>query len=764
MYQLSILESPPNITFSRNPIIFKFKINPFTQANINNRLRVQVELYMESSGYTGDYKHVWTGFAFPNAQGFAEIDLQSVIDPQLTFFTPPLKYAQLFKCTGQYTGFYIRYFLIDNVDTATTPVSTTATTVAKGGISKEQFQGNSFFTDNIITNKQALHWDNAPNKIRPTEHKWLYFMLPFHTIPVSELSLEVTLYFSGGGSTTYNTQHSYIFVYQGEIMCAPIHLDALDTTGRIPVGQQITSVLIYVFNDGAVVTQYQYDIDHRPILNAQTLYFRNSLGGIETLSILGVKEFNIDVEIQQATQAPIIALLNGEQIQRQQADYWSAHTPSTKANTGFLPLAQIKHLSDMLLSHQVFQILTKRIRPIYINSKQATLYTNTDKLYNLAIEFQHALNDKNYTAENLIAYDDTCPAVDYFNAAQTLGRHVTVEWKIPTGYDQIHVHLDIVGQSPGHDYNFLGNSGTRHIEIPGLAHLNNSEDIIIKARVVCNPVAPGDYGAYTPDASLTIHSEVTAVAMPDVADVGPRALAARELQLDNQILDLLHNDYENNLGAGELEFWKFKDAAGADATTSANGAGLSYNVSTKAVTYSPTPASVANMEEDYFFYQIIENWLPPHGGGRFSNIAKVTVPIAGQIPPIYVQLVRTNERRQQFGYGLFNAYKLDEVIADYYVKFYADAALTTPIDVSGYGITISYNKKITVIEQNSVGVVINTTDSTSGPYSKAASGASMLLIKNHYNRKWNGATHEITDTRPVADPSSGAGNWTPIGW
>lgn len=759
MSQVSILESPYEVAFSRNPVVFKFKVNPFTEAEINSRLRVQVEVYMESTGWAGDYKQIWSGFTYPNNQGIAEIDLQTVLDAQLTFYTPPLKYNQFFKCTGQYAGYYIKYFLIDNQNALTSPVIADGTLVAKGGISKEQHQGNVFFTDNIVTQKQPLHWRGEPDKLRLNERKWLYFMMPFHNSQTSEMELEITLHLATGGSITYADLIENFFLNTWEVACVPIHLDALNIYSHVAPGTVIKAVSFYIFGDQYDVATYRYEVDHRPIQDVDNLYYRNSLGGIENQPVLGLKEYNTDVEKRSQSTSQQAQWLNGIKIQSQQADFWSAETPSTKGNTGFLNIKQLKRLRDMLLNHEVFQILNKRIRPLYINTKQASLYSNKEKLHNLEIEYQPAYNDRNFTADDTIAFNDSCPAVEFFQATQKVAMHVSCEWKLPAGYNLI--QISILKSGNWTDYNLQGNNGSADIKIHTNWTWNTNIPISIKARVICNTRGAGDYGPYTNVTVLSIKSELNPVAVDDIADVGARAFSPRILQLNNNKLQLLANDITSNLGIGTLGFLSFCNSLGGFSSISKNGAGLSYNNITKEVTYSPTAGSLATLTQDEFWYRIFENFP---GNSLTSNIAKVIVPLSGQIPPVYVRRVRSNERKQQFGYGIFNAYKMDEVIADYHLKFYSDAALTTPVDVTGFGLVIAWTDDIEVIDMNSLGVVVNTTNSTGGPYTINAIGTSMLFRKNYYDRKWNGATDEITDKHTDAAPTSGTGNWIPIGW
>ncbi|MBK7691533.1 MAG: hypothetical protein IPJ31_10570 [Bacteroidetes bacterium] len=132
MATITIIKTPYEMSWSRNPLLWSFKINPFTANNITNRTRVQFALMVETEFHSNSFVSVWNASEYPDAQGFVTIDLSAVLDTQLEFYVPNKQYVKFHKCKKQAKRYYLSYALHDNDGQILAPADTGKYYVAKG--------------------------------------------------------------------------------------------------------------------------------------------------------------------------------------------------------------------------------------------------------------------------------------------------------------------------------------------------------------------------------------------------------------------------------------------------------------------------------------------------------------------------------------------------------------------------------------------------------------------------------------------------------
>lgn len=80
MPQLSLINSPYEVCFSRNPVVYRFKVTPYGSEEIALNTQVAVSLYIESLHYSNLFTEVKRVALVPDAQGFCSIDWSNLID------------------------------------------------------------------------------------------------------------------------------------------------------------------------------------------------------------------------------------------------------------------------------------------------------------------------------------------------------------------------------------------------------------------------------------------------------------------------------------------------------------------------------------------------------------------------------------------------------------------------------------------------------------------------------------------------------------
>ncbi len=735
---IQLIKNPYEITFSKNPILFSFRITPFSNADIDKRTRLAISIEIESEAFKGDFNKIWEGSEYPNGKGFVDIDIQSQIDAHLEYLVPDKNIIKFHHAKKQMKRYRISYYTIDNNNTISATTTSTLFFACKGGLSKQEFHESLFFTENVLANLQPLHFcygenANDKNMIRMDEVKWIYFMLKTNII--EKLFFEVKLFFTDGTNTTYTVFEQPSNVKKWGILACRVDYEALQIESHTPIGKLVAQYQIIIKFWSAAISEFidvakraKFTIDYRPFYNPIYLFYRNSLGGLDTQSFLGEMEFKIENEKTKAEKIPLNNLLGSFKIQDESFDYINFKVDTFSGNTGWLDLSIIDKLKDLFLNKQVFDLYGKKLRPIYINSNGTGLYKSTDSLYNLKLDWSVAFKDDSYTREHIVSQPDTCPAIYFIEFSQVKGGKLHVIWKLVDGYDKIHIEL--VYGSVTYDYYFYGNDGETDIFITTpnqLPVVNTSIDC--RGRTICNDeVAPYSYGPYSTSVTVVVASAIAPITIEDVVDETYRGTGARILQLNAADYMPLYNDIANN-GAG-LNATEFFDSAGAPATTTENGAAISF-VGGK-VQYAPTTTSIAISNEDFFFYRCRE-MLPAFAGGIPGNKAKVRIPMKGQIPKVWIKLTGKELNETVYKYGLLNGYEDSSFSGDFYLTFYKDAACTIPIDVSTFGILLDYKISEDIITYNSIG---NITSASYGNLSATTTitctGFSMLILPAYF--------------------------------
>lgn len=685
MAALSIIKAPYVISWSRNPILFSFKVTPFTINDVNTRTRVQISLQVETYFQSNIFETVWTAVEYPDAKGFLTMDMSAVLDTKLEFYVPNKQYVKFHKCKKQVKKYRFTYSLINNDGQMVAPANSAEYYVVKGGLSKEQWHPSQFFEQNILVDQKMLHY-RAPSTYEPLrtdQPQWLFFMMP--AIASTYLKLVVVMTLESGGTVTTDLLEQSMSARTFEVLAVPVDYITLGIAALTPPGDICTNYSVSVWDDTVehVGGGPVFRMDYRPMYEPVYLLYRNSLGGLDTQSFLGEKDFDIDVQKNKAEIVQLTDFMSAFNMQFESFTAKSFRAQKSKGNTGWISKQTADKLIDMFLDKQVYTPLGNKMLPVQIDTKGATLYKDVTKLYNLTLEWALAWLDENFSLANTVAQGDTCPAVFYFVASQVYGGKLHLIWKLEGDWEKIEVEYIIAGTP--HTTTLIGNSGEVDIYISDPA-AGTDKVVNVKARTVCNDeTTPASYGPYTVQTTLTIHPRMTPIAVDDVADETYRGTGTRKLKLLGANMQILLNDIALNGGWGTFE--NFYDNVPVLTTTTNNGATVAYNVD-DTIDYTPSGGSLAITDEDYVQYRFNEN-IPGYGT-LISNYGKIRIPMKGQIPKVYVKIATLNVQQSFIKYGLLNAYQQQDVYVDLYLQFFKDAAMTIPVDVTSFGLVIAY--------------------------------------------------------------------------
>lgn len=266
--------------------------------------------------------------------------------------------------------------------------------VVKGGVASMN-QSQDFFRNMNSTLDPAswlpgggnfLTWRPAPQQLLPTQWSWVYYL---STIPGQQKLDYAVQYLDGTsasipGGNLENAQPS-VPSYQYRAWCIPVGLPqlALDPDGKgvkrfaVNVRNTLTNVLYATRN---------YIVDARPYYDLVFLYYRNSVGGLESLAMRGDVELSGDTEkgeYEQSSATP--ANSDG-----QNPYYDSRLRPKWKLNTGYISRKEREGLLEVYNTTFAALLLNGQWCQLRIPPQKVEPYLLSDNLHNMSIEVETA--------------------------------------------------------------------------------------------------------------------------------------------------------------------------------------------------------------------------------------------------------------------------------------------------------------------------------------------------------------------------------------
>lgn len=600
----------PQLPFSGNPLVFSWAITPFAAAMINADVHVIITVLVEDDPGSSNYIEAKKTKVFPDINGVVTIDVADIVDAWLKYFTPPPDADTLVNGKPQTRGFIVqpRVFVgtvqqayVDNPDKSIFGV--------KGGIPYEYIPDlTRYKRDNISPStleKEGLQFFDDEERVFPDDIFFITFLKDFGFSLAFYYDIEYLL--DGEYETASGLIKESAYNGSGKVVFFPAGFNQLALQDELPADAIPIKYTIRVTHKWTVdVTDYEgpvlsetFIIDHRKFYNTYQLLYRNSLGGLQPLRLLGQVDFEAAYsgesvkQVQQPSHILDKNLLPLERIE------FPEEQPKFIGNTGFISKFESDRMRDLFLSKEVYLVKDNRFVPVIVNKSNAKFYSNNDSLYNIEFEFRHAFTNHFFSPP--ILPDAACPAVISLSWRQSGDDQITVFWQLPFGYD--YAQLKILWEDDSEEIFYLeGNSGAQKIDFtrPGFATENT--DLIVSARVVCDRYKETvSYGAYTVLDAANISPEYTVIALPDRYAL-PKGYSSA-VAMPNALL----NDYDPDGGSIE-----------AIADTGASNDSGSFTIDAAgAVTYTPPSSSYTG--EDYFDYEVRKV------GGTATSTARYTI-------------------------------------------------------------------------------------------------------------------------------------------
>lgn len=682
---ITLLKKPYEISFSGNPIPFSFAIFPYGAVEKVQDIRLQVRVLVEQAFESDVFTEVRSQNFYPTTTGEVSLDLKSILDPYLSYYTPRPGLLKPLEAEEQRKRFKISWLLQQNGAIIGTVTESNIFYAIKGGMANDQWHPKEFFTTIIAGTKKPLLFPAKNEKVGMDETRFMYWVYP-----LADYAAQTILYtvYLSDGTTLTSTLSATVSGGKWAVFCVAAGYRQAGLDLLLIPGQDAVKYSIQV-NAGAtaVVSEYFFDLDHRNFYDTYQLLYRNSAGGLETLRLRGQVDFAADYDRDQAQKTVPPDYYTNLNLLPQSTDENTAETTKFKGDTGFISLEASEKLRDFFLSKQRMELLDGKFLPIILNTKTANFYSNKEQLISTQVEWTRAFTNFFFTPRAFMPQYRTCPAVQSFDVKQVNYTTLQIMYALETPYDRIEVEID--NGTTIYTYSYTGNTRTLLQAFTNPYTGIDTGDITIKARTICDDNSnPVDYGAYTTFV-LTVAGDLLPIANDDTYTIDSGY---------NTLVDLagsvLANDYDPDGDPIEV-------VAASGATT----AGGSYAIDIAGlIAYTPPSSSYSGV--DSFVYNI------QNVGGATTVPATVTITVGtgstgggGGTSGVYVRLGWQNVITNGGG---------THVTGDRVLFFFSDSAGSIPLDVTGLGIVFNFRE--THFSQSSSGGTgtTNTDDSVTG--------------------------------------------------
>jgi len=209
---------------------------------------------------------------------------------------------------------------------------------------------------NWLSNNIFLSWyPSQPKRVLPTQPEVLYFLAPSSATYAPTVAITFT-----DGTTASHSPSLSISAQALQVASLPVGYVALGLAAVNPS----KTVASYIVTIGGKTRSYQ--MDYTPYNDVRYLVFRTSLGGYDVLACTG--EVDSTTEITRSIANRVYDPEAAARISRY--TYQSDHNEVEKVNTGWLLQNEKRWLNDLLISEDIWEMLSGVLRPVMLRTTQ----------------------------------------------------------------------------------------------------------------------------------------------------------------------------------------------------------------------------------------------------------------------------------------------------------------------------------------------------------------------------------------------------------
>ena len=451
-----IMERPYGINWSKN--LVRYVLQTDTPLDTEG-LQVEMQLMYKGAGDSVFYP-LFEQPAYPDADGIITFYPAAILDAKLSFQLPDLDLITPQVLTGQVGQFYLHFreisALTPNPDWVTTEVANQLK-VIKGGLSYERWQGPNYFVNYYAANRTFLTWQLSGRLAALTERMYLYFLMP--RAANGTVRMKVRIRYTD--DTENNTLQANFPVAPGQYDIAALNVGAteLNLPAIVPEKQIWWFEISVEDNGGVLALAFRYYIDYRHTYNTTQFNFINSLGGMDSVRVLGEIESTIQREFELAQITPTAGYLNDNSLAAQEFIQAVGLSRTYKGNVGFLQRKEAHYLTDLFASRQVYECRFGRWWPVLITAQEMPDPKSGEELITLPIEWKYGFTNTQFTPDFAeVGNLPTCPII-------TNAQHSSdFDWEYIT-WDGSPQHTRYVVY---YQYYFHSGTGTLYTAVPSV--------------------------------------------------------------------------------------------------------------------------------------------------------------------------------------------------------------------------------------------------------------------------------------------------------
>lgn len=340
-------------------------------------------------------------YPFRAASGTINIDLEDVFDKLYIPLSRPTIVSGLdtVELQNHKRSVKVQYRFANTGTTNTWTDAPNNFNVVKGGYGKLDFVSEFDINNSSLTFDATKFYPQGTHQfltiigekkiMTPYQYAWLLY---FSTNNTSQ-RVEYSVFYMDGTLSTFTQNMPFTnLLYRSFYI--PIGINQL---GVDPTNKGVRMMDIKIKRQTSPFTQltkYRVLIDNRPAFKPITVYFRNSIGGIEDLTFTGYNEMVLQNEKKEFYTDRILAT-NGTNPY-----FESKVKPTIKVNTSHLTQEQLVLLAELTQSVEVFMIKDTSMIPLKLLTKSVNLWNNDNLLNANPLEFEIA-GDFKYLPKDL---------------------------------------------------------------------------------------------------------------------------------------------------------------------------------------------------------------------------------------------------------------------------------------------------------------------------------------------------------------------------
>lgn len=404
---LTIINSPPDIAFSRNPVLFRIT----TDSDLDTEnLRVNADITIVGEDF-GTY--TVAAHEEPDSNGHFVFNLSELLHSVFETLHASYNASALIQAISFH---HLRYSITFREMSGNPLEEQDAITVADKYC---VHGGQSDFFPFLM--HQSIFWPSwlaasasdrrfltrQPDKmiVSPETPHWLHFMLLNNTgnDGITDVKLKRKVYFHDGTDDTSYSGSASIDTEYHRIVCIRAGYNQL-SLGSVNPAKTIIRYELQLCreDDSPLSATHEFLLDHNEYLNERYCLFKNSSGGWDTLRLLGQSERlpEYDEQLYQQRQEPVTNNAHTENTgysdttEVMKEKLFTSHRWITRRHVDWirdLRLAPICYLSHRVAADTFLWM------PAKCTSKKLDMPTSREWLYGIPLEFRHLTDNRSFS-------------------------------------------------------------------------------------------------------------------------------------------------------------------------------------------------------------------------------------------------------------------------------------------------------------------------------------------------------------------------------